>query len=56
MTLDCQAPVNIIFADTREYDGVIYGHMILELPRDEHQAEKIITWLKNSPVEWKEEV
>ena len=56
MTLDCQAPVNIIFADTREYDGVIFGHMILELPRDEHQAEKIITWLKNSPVEWKEEV
>ncbi len=56
MTLDCQAPVNIIFADTREYDGVIFGHMILELPRDEHQAEKIITWLKNSPVEWREEV
>ncbi len=56
MTLDCQAPVNIIFADTREYDGVIYGHMILELPRDEHQADKILTWLKNSPVEWREEV
>ena len=56
MTLECQAPVNIIFADTREYDGVIYGHMILELPRDEHQADKILTWLKNSPVEWREEV
>ena len=56
MTLDCQAPVNIIFADTREYDGVIFGHMILELPRDEHQAGKILTWLKNSPVEWREEV
>ena len=56
MTLDCQAPVNIIFADTREYDGVIFGHMILELPRDAHQADKILTWLKNSPVKWKEEV
>ena len=56
MTLDCQAPVNIIFADTKEYDGVIFGHMILELPRDEHQADKILTWLKNSPVKWKEEV
>ena len=56
MTLDCQAPVNIIFADTREYDGVIFGHMILELPRDVHQADKILTWLKNSPVKWKEEV
>ena len=56
MTLDCQAPVNIIFADTKEYDGVIYGHMILELPRDKHQADKIITWLRNSPVTWREEV
>ena len=36
--------------------GVIFGHMILELPRDEHQADKILTWLKNSPVEWREEV
>ena len=56
MTLDCQAPVNIIFADTKEYEGIIYGHMIIELPNDEHQAAKIITWLKNSPVTWKEEV
>ena len=56
MTLDCQAPVNIIFADTKEYGGIIYGHMIIELPNDVHQAEKIISWLKNSPVTWKEEV
>ena len=56
MTLDCQAPVNIIFADTKDYEGNIYGHMIIELPNDEHQAEKILTWLKNSPVTWKEEV
>ena len=56
MTLDCQAPVNIIFADTKEYEGIIYGHMIIELPNDVHQAEKIISWLKNSPVTWKEEV
>ena len=55
MTLDCQAPVNIIFADTRQFEGVIYGHMIIELPNDEHQAAKIIAWLRNSPVTWKEE-
>ena len=56
MTLDCQAPVNIIFADTKQFEGSIYGHMIIELPNDPHQADKIITWLKNSPVKWKEEV
>ena len=55
MTLDCQAPVNIIFADTREFEGIIYGHMIIELPNAPHQAEKITTWLKNSTVKWKEE-
>ena len=55
MTLDCQAPVNIMFADTKDFDGIVYGHMIIELPNDEHQAAKIITWLKNSPVKWKEE-
>ncbi len=55
MTLDCQAPVNIIFADTKEFEGTIYGHMIVELPNDENQASKILTWLKNSPVKWKEE-
>ena len=55
MTLDCQAPVNILFADTKDFDGIVYGHMIIELPTDPHQAEKVITWLKNSPVKWKEE-
>lgn len=55
LVLDCQAPINIIFADTREYEGVIYGHMIIELPNDEKQADKIITWLRNSPIQWKEE-
>ena len=55
MTLDCQTPVNIMFADTKDFDGIVYGHMIIELPKDENQAAKIITWLKNSPVKWKEE-
>ena len=55
MTLDCQTPINIMFADTKDIDGVAYGHMIIELPNDPHQADKIITWLKNSPVKWKEE-
>ena len=55
MVLECQAPVNILFADTKEFEGVIYGHMIIELPNDPRQAEKIIVWLKNSQVTWKEE-
>ncbi len=55
MTLDCQVPVNIMFADTKDFDGIVYGHMIIELPTDENQAAKVISWLKNSQVKWKEE-
>ena len=55
MVLECQAPVNILFADTREFEGVTHGHMIVELPSDPRQAEKLLVWLKNSQVKWQEE-
>lgn len=56
MVLSCQAPVNILFANTRELDGVMHGHMIIELPSDPQQADKILVWLKNSEIKWREEV
>ena len=55
LVLECQAPVNILFADTKDFEGTVYGHMILELPHDKRQEEKIVAWLKNSGVTWKEE-
>ena len=55
MVLECQAPVNILFADTKEFEGVIHGQMIIELPKDQHQADKIIVWLSNSQIKWREE-
>lgn len=56
MVLECGAPVNILFADTRIFEGVLYGHMVIELPNDEREAEKLIAWLKGSGVNWKEEI
>jgi len=56
MVLECQAPVNILFADTKQFEGNIYGHMIIELPNDPRQADKILIWLRNSHIEWREEV
>ena len=56
MVLDCQAPVNILYADTKEIDGAMYGQMLIGLPTEERDAERIITWLKNRPMEWQEEV
>ena len=56
MVLECGAPVNILFADTRIFEGVLYGHMVIELPNDTREAEKIIIWLRGSGVNWKEEI
>ena len=53
MILACQAPVSILQASTKELDGVIYGYTIIELPKDSHQAEKILIWLQNSGIRWK---
>ncbi len=55
LVLACQAPVNILFADTRNIDGAAYGHMILELPPDPRQREKIYTWLETNGIKFKKE-
>ena len=55
LVLECQAPVSILFADTKVYEGRVHGHMILELPTDERQADKIIAWLTNKNITWRKE-
>ena len=40
MVLECKAPVNILFADTKNMDGKAYGQMILQLPEDERAAKR----------------
>lgn len=56
MTLECNAAVNILFADTRIYEERVHGHMVVELPADEQSANKITSWLTDYGVEWKEEI
>lgn len=56
MILDCGCPVNILHANLKELESETYGQMLLELPASERDSEKIISWLKNSPIEWKEVV
>ena len=56
LVLACQAPVNIIFADTREVGGIVYGHMIVQLPQDERQREKITAWLHANSITFSREV
>jgi D-methionine transport system ATP-binding protein len=55
MVLACQAPVSIMSADMRNYDGTAYGYTIIELPDDQRQADKIHAWLAASPIKVYEE-
>lgn len=46
MVLECKAPANILLADTRNINGIAHGQMILQLPEEEHLANKMIHYLK----------
>lgn len=55
LVLECQAPINILFADTKEIEGKVFGHMILELPNNDRQKEKVFAWLDGHKIIYQEE-
>ncbi|WP_246019750.1 methionine ABC transporter ATP-binding protein [Bacilliculturomica massiliensis] len=50
MVLHCKAPVNIMFADTKNIEGRAYGQMIIQLPEDESTAGKMLEYLSGQNV------
>lgn len=48
MVLAFKMPVNILYANTRDLDGVAKGEMILQLPEDELIGQKMVAYLKNA--------
>lgn len=50
MILDCRIPVNIMRADTRNIEGNAVGQMILQVPQDDMQFGKIMSYLKDKKV------
>ena len=56
LVLAAQAPVNILFADTKILEGRAYGHMLVELPADSRQEERILAWLATNEIPYLEEV
>ena len=56
LVLACQTPVNILFADTKVIDGKTYGHMLLQLPDEPHQTERVTAWLDANGVGYSKEV
>ena len=55
IVMECQVPVNIMFADTRDIDGTAYGHMIIQLPDNERQAHRVLLWLAENKITYREE-
>ena len=47
MILDCNAPVNIMYADMKNIDGIARGQMVVQLPEDEEKSKKVISYLKS---------
>lgn len=46
MVLECGCPVNIMYADTRDINGVAFGQMLLQLPEQEKPRAQILAYAK----------
>ncbi|MFA6948127.1 MAG: ATP-binding cassette domain-containing protein [Eubacteriales bacterium] len=54
LILECQTPVNIMFADTKDIDGRAFGQIIVQLPEDENQAQRVVGWLNSNNMKYEE--
>lgn len=54
MILECNAPVNIMYADMKNIDGIARGQMIIQLPAEEATAAKVMTYLQENGLEIEE--
>jgi len=56
LVLECQTPVNIMFADMRDIDGKAYGQTLLELPDEPGLLERACAYLNAQGVHFTREV
>ena len=54
IVLSCNAPVNILFANTKEVDGKAVGQMVVELPDSVEEAERITHYLRANDIRFEE--
>ena len=54
MILECKTQVNILFADTKDIDGKAYGQMIIQLPDDKVNRNRIFTYLNANQISYEE--
>ncbi|QAT50402.1 ATP-binding cassette domain-containing protein [Caproiciproducens sp. NJN-50] len=46
MVLACKAPVNILYADTKNLNGKAFGQMVVQLPAEEALARKMFHYIR----------
>ena len=55
LTLECQTPVNILSADTKDIDGKAVGQMLIQLPDDSTYYTKVINYLESHKISFEVE-
>ena len=56
MSLTCKTSVNILAADIKNLDGKSYGQMLLQLPDNEKETEKVLAYLDSHNIKYNKEV
>ncbi|MFV0466413.1 MAG: methionine ABC transporter ATP-binding protein [Lachnospiraceae bacterium] len=54
LVLQCKAPVNILYADTRNLDGKAVGQMVLQFPEEEALRDKMLHYLEINEIPYEE--
>ena len=54
IVLSCNAPVNILFANTKEVEGKAVGQMVVELPDSMEEADRITHYLRTNDIRFEE--
>lgn len=54
MILACKVPVNIMHAETKDINGTAMGQMVIELPEDEADQERVFNYLNTANITYEE--
>ncbi|HAX53467.1 methionine ABC transporter ATP-binding protein [Muricomes intestini] len=54
LILACKVPVNIMHAETRDIHGTAMGQMVIQLPEDETEQNRVLNYLKTAKISHEE--
>ena len=54
LILACKVPVNIMHAETRDINGTALGQMVIQLPEEEMDQNRVLNYLKTAKITYEE--